>query len=326
VGRGLRAVLLWVDGGTVSADHIVVDAVLHVATVIGAEQPSRVRVVLGEQQGGPTGEVDPAVAVHRFVELDETAPPGALDHVQLRPPRAGIPRPRVAKPHRGEDMDRRRLRTAIDHGHLEQEILGIGLRVFDVDVEVTAVVEDPGVVQLELGLVTAAAQAFLEQRLVRKAALRILVEHPHIGMRRRAVQVEVLLLHILAVIAFVAGEAEEPLFQDRIALVPQRDRQADALVPIAHAGETVFIPAIGARAGVIVGKVLPRGAVLAVVLSDRSPRALGQVRPPSLPVLQAAPVFLETLVFGCQRWRLVRLGCAGAGKPRAFGAIRRGGV
>ncbi|MCE3225410.1 MAG: hypothetical protein K0S58_3590, partial [Nitrospira sp.] len=57
-------------------------------------------------------------------------------------------------------------------------------------------------------------------------------------MRRRRIEVEVVLLHILAVIAFVAGKSEDSFFQDRVFPVPQGQGKADDLMAIANAGET----------------------------------------------------------------------------------------
>ena len=76
-------------------------------------------------------------------------------------------------------------------------------------------------------------------------------------MRRRGVEVVVALLHVLAVISLVAGQAEQPLLQDRIASVPERQREADLLMPVADAGDAVLVPAVRPRARMIVGKVLP---------------------------------------------------------------------
>ena len=50
--------------------------------------------------------------------------------------------------------------------------------------------------------------------------LRILVEVPHLGVGRRGVEVEVVLLHVLAVIALGVREPEGPLLEDRIRAVP----------------------------------------------------------------------------------------------------------
>jgi len=64
---------------------------------------------------------------------------------------------------------------------------------------------------------------------------------------RRLLEVLVIILqdyHIFAMIAFGIGEAEEPLFQYRVAPIPQRDGKADLLMAITHAGQAVFVPAV----------------------------------------------------------------------------------
>src|SRR5690606_15792761 len=88
-------------------------------------------------------------------------------------------------------------------------------------------------------------------------------------------------------------EAEEALLEDRIALVPQRDREADVLVAVAEAGEPVLTPAVGARARVVVRQVGPGGAVRAVVLAHRAPLTLAEIGPPALPVAQPSFVLAE---------------------------------
>jgi hypothetical protein len=65
-------------------------------------------------------------------------------------------------------------------------------------------------------------------------------------VRRRAVEVEVVLLDVLAVIAFAVGQAEQALLQDRVFAVPQREREAQPLFVVGNAAEAVFSPAIGA--------------------------------------------------------------------------------
>ena len=60
------------------------------------------------------------------------------------------------------------------------------------------------------------------------------------------VEIEVIFLHVLAVIALVAGQAEDAFFQDRVALVPQSQGEADHLLAVADAGQPIFIPAVGA--------------------------------------------------------------------------------
>jgi hypothetical protein len=76
--------------------------------------------------------------------------------------------------------------------------------------------------------------------------LRVLVQILHVGMRRCAVEIEVVLLDVLAVVALAVGETEEALLQNRIATVPQCDREAKPLVVIAEPRQAVLAPAIGA--------------------------------------------------------------------------------
>jgi len=102
-------------------------------------------------------------------------------------------------------------------------------------------------------------------------------------MRRRCIEVVVELLDVLAVIALAVREAEQTLFQNRILAVPQRQRQTQALLVIAETGEAVLAPAIDAAARVIVREVVPRVAMLAVVLADGAPLAFAEVWTPLFP-------------------------------------------
>jgi len=50
-------------------------------------------------------------------------------------------------------------------------------------------------------------------------------------------------------------------------------------VVVAETGEAVLAPVVGARTRLIVREVIPRIAVAAVVLADRAPLALAEIRP-----------------------------------------------
>src|SRR5262249_9842284 len=148
------------------------------------------------------------------------------------------------------------------------------------------------------GLAAVATPILLDQLGVRELGLGILVEKPHVRMRRCRVEVVVVLLHVLAVVPLVAGEAEEPFLQNRIAAVPEREREADVLMAIAQAGEAILAPAVGARARVIVREVLPGVAGRAVVFAHGAPGALADVGPPPLPVNFARVRLAQALLFG----------------------------
>ena len=51
-------------------------------------------------------------------------------------------------------------------------------------------------------------------------------------MRRCRIEIEIVLLDVFAVIAFVAGQSEQPLLEDRIFAVPEGESKTDVLVPV----------------------------------------------------------------------------------------------
>ena len=114
-------------------------------------------------------------------------------------------------------MEARRLGAAIGHGDAHQDVVWRGLRIFDLDVEVAAFVEQAGVLDLVLRVLERTAAVLRDESIVGKGRLRILVEHPHVGVRRDRVEVVVELLDILAMIALLVGKTEQALLQDGIA-------------------------------------------------------------------------------------------------------------
>src|SRR5205809_5963699 len=126
-------------------------------------------------------------------------------------------------------MQRRRLRPAVRCADLDKEIVGIDLRVFEGDIEVTMVSQNSRVPQLGFRRLLWPPKICRDQLLVRKAPLRITVEHPHIAMSWRAVFVEINFLHVFAVVSLRPGHTEKPLFQERIAPIPERERETEAL-------------------------------------------------------------------------------------------------
>lgn len=97
-------------------------------------------------------------------------------------------------------------------------------------------------------------------------------------------------------IAFAVGQAEGALLQDRIAPIPQGKREAQHLVVVADTAEAVLAPAVGARAGLVMGEVVPGVAVVTVVLAHRAPLPLAKVGPPFLPGRPARLRFIEPVL------------------------------
>ena len=262
-----------------------------------AEQPLRIGFVFGEQQRRLAIAIEIALAQVGFARPHDRG--FAADGLQRWPRVVPAPRPAVAEPERRQHVDLRGFRTAIVDADLNQDVLGRFLGVFHEHVEVTVLVEDAGVDQFVLEFLAAAPAIGLHQLIIRVGRLRILVEILHVRVRRRAVEVEVILLDVLAVIALAVGQAEQPLLEDGILPVPEREREAEALLVVGDAGQAVLAPVIGARARLVVAEVIPGVAVLAVVLAHGAPLAFAEVGPPFLPgSLLLASLFQSFLFSG----------------------------
>ena len=102
-------------------------------------------------------------------------------------------------------------------------------------------------------------------------------------------------------VPFAPGEPEEAFFENRIPAIPQGQGKTEPLMVVADPGQTVFAPAIGSGAGMVMRKKVPRGAVGTVVFAYRAPLAFGKVRPPPPPVRRAFLGLLEPYGFLCHR-------------------------
>ena len=200
------------------------------------------------------------------------------------------------EPQRRQDVQRRVVRPAVVDRDAHQDVVRRALRVLDLHVEVAVLVEHARVQQLELRV--SAPASVVHQRVVRIRPLRVLVEALHVGVRGRGVQVEPVLLDVLAVVALAVGQPEEALLEDRVLAVPQRQRQAQPLLIVGDARDPVLAPAVRARARLVVREGIPRVAVCRVVLAHRAPLALGQIRTPRLPRRGARPRRLQPVVLG----------------------------
>ena len=225
---------------------------------------------------------------------------GAAAH--LRPGNVVLPAPYVAEPGLRQDMDRGRVGAAIGHRDAHQDVVGGGLRILDLDVEVAILVEQAGVDQLVFGQPLAiAARILVEQVLIGKGILGQLVEHPAIGVARHSVEIIIELLDVLAVIALRVGKAEKPLLEDRILAVPEREPEAEKLAVVAEAGDRILAPAIGAAACLVVADEVPGIAIPAVILAHGAPLAIADIGAPAAPRLGAVSNGAQAGPFGVDR-------------------------
>ena len=190
------------DGACVAVHQEVVEPVLERAWRRCAEQPGQVGVVLAEIGRGRRRHLPhPGAPVHAG---------GAHGAVRLtrdaRPRCVVVPGPRVTRPELRRHVHWVRGAAVVDgdeHQHVVRPVLGI----FDHHVEVSAR-HHACVGQLVLPLVYAAAAVGVHQLLVGECRMRVAVQHLHVAVRRRAIDEEVLFLHVLPMVALVVGEAE----------------------------------------------------------------------------------------------------------------------
>src|SRR3954464_13239300 len=102
-------------------------------------------------------------------------------------------------------------------------------------------------------------------------------------MGRSAVEVEVVLLDILAVITLAVRHTKESFLQDGIAPIPHSDREAELLLIVRDSGEPILPPTVGTRAGLIMREVIPGISIMTIVFAHRSPLSLTQIRTPLFP-------------------------------------------
>jgi hypothetical protein len=99
-------------------------------------------------------------------------------------------------------MQRGRIGAAVEGLDRDRDVVRACLRVLHENVEVTLFVENAGVENLELGRSAPAPPVLFHQMRVGKLGLGIFVEALHVGVGRVRIDIELLILEVLAVIAF----------------------------------------------------------------------------------------------------------------------------
>jgi len=130
------------------------------------------------------------------------------------------------------------------------------------------------------------------------------------------IQVVIELLAIFSVIALRIGKAKETFFEDWITPVPESEGEAEPLMVIAEAGESIFAPTVRTAARLVVGKISPRIAIRAIVLAHGAPLAFAQVRPPFAP--ETILRFVVLLLLDPEKFRLSGKSGAVQGRMRWF--------
>ena len=258
-------------GMTGAVDHRPVGFVVggqHAGAFRGGQQPAGPQSAAGRHA---VVQFHPAVV---SLEAERAARAGHRTDRRLRQ-LLRPPRPRVAEPQRRHHVKRCRVGAAVGRRDPDRDLLGRGLGVFDEDVEPAVVGEDARVEQLVLGPLSLPPLILFHEQIVGKRPLRIAVPQAHEGVRRRVVDVEVILLHVFAMIALQRGQAEEAFLEMPVPFVPEGRRETEDLKPVADSGDPIFAPAVGLRTRRCIRKISPGIPIGRIILPNGSPGTVG---------------------------------------------------
>ena len=129
-------------------------------------------------------------------------------------------------------MEQSGFRPAIADADLDQQVFRFCLGVFNKHIEVPVVVKYAGIQQFILQLLSTALVVGFNEVPVWKGRLGILVQVLHVGVGRRTIEVEIVLLHILTMIPLGIAQSEGTFLQDRVLAVPERKSKAENLMVI----------------------------------------------------------------------------------------------
>ena len=130
------------------------------------------------------------------------------------------PRPRVPKPEAGKYNNESGFIRTICDGNSHMNIVGFLFCVLRKDIEISIFGERSSIKELVLREFQTAPAVFMNEWIVGKWVLGVLVKRFEVRMGWGGVEVEITFLAIFAMIAFWAGESEETFLQDCILSVP----------------------------------------------------------------------------------------------------------
>jgi len=145
---------------------------------------------------------------------------------------AGALAPSVTEPDGGEEVEGRGFRSMVGRGDAPEHVIVISFGDFLHDVEEAVFMKNAGILEFILTFVTVAFGIFFSEEGVRIACLWVAIERLCVRVSGSAVFVVVAFFDVLAVIALVAGEAKEALFQDAVIGIPKSHRKTDATLAV----------------------------------------------------------------------------------------------
>src|SRR5277367_4279917 len=207
--------MLRIYRGLVFRNQKFVKGVLYVRrSALRVKQPLEIGFIFGEEQFRLPLANQPAFAVLPMLQFGTFSARNVIRLADDRPARIFAPRPGVAKPQRGQYVQRRRLGAAVGHGNLDQDVFDVRFGVLREYVKIAVLEKNSGIHQFILGILPRTPVVLIDQLLVGIGGLRIFIKRAQVAVRRRRIEIEVTFFDVFAVIALIAGQAKEPLFKD----------------------------------------------------------------------------------------------------------------
>src|SRR3984957_19185496 len=100
-------------------------SVFDVTLVPISEQALRVCVVVGEKQLRSVFRNQPALAVLPMLDFEAGPARYCIDRRDRRAPIVSAPRPRIAKPQRWKNVQRRFVRSPVDRSDLDEDVFDV---------------------------------------------------------------------------------------------------------------------------------------------------------------------------------------------------------
>src|SRR5260370_2280030 len=271
-----------------AVDDVIIGAIFDIGTgVWNAIEPFHIGLLLAGEQVRRALAIQPALPIVIMLGLDYGIGWGRgliFVFAQRGTRQTWMPRPGGAEPECMQPVQRCRFGSSVDDGDVYEDILRGSFGVFNVHVEITIIVEYTCVNQLIFGHAAPAPAILLYQVSIGVLGLGLFIQVFHIAVGRSVVTLVLLLFDVFPAVALWPGQPKEAFFQDRIAPVPERQREADVLQAVAYSRYSAFTPTGGPGARVRMRHVVPGGAIWTVVRAHSSPRALTHLRAPPFPL------------------------------------------
>jgi len=152
--------------------------------------------------------------------------------------------PQIPEPQAGNNRETGRLITTVTNSYAYQNIFFIGLGIFGINIEITALVENTRIGQFILPLGAWPLPVGIQEFSIWKFPVGVLIQVLHVRMCGGIIKVVIQLFYIFPVVTLITAQAEQSFFYYRILSVPEARGKTEPAKFITYTGYTVFSPPV----------------------------------------------------------------------------------